>query len=90
MDSQTQVQLPKYKSHKEVYALKIAGMETLPDGGLRITPVEQGYGPYDVEAQFIPKHDPARPQLGWYVVIYKNGYKSFSPADVFEDGYTPE
>jgi hypothetical protein len=29
-----------------------------------------------------------RPNLGDYIVIYKDGYKSWSPAKAFEEGYT--
>jgi hypothetical protein len=82
------VQMPKYRSHKEVWALKIAAFEKLENGGLRITPAEHGYAPFEVEAKFVPLHDPGRPQVGWYFVQYENGYKSFSPADAFENGYT--
>jgi len=28
------------------------------------------------------------PQPGGYFVVYKDGYKSFSPAKAFEEGYT--
>jgi hypothetical protein len=30
----------------------------------------------------------APPQPGGYFVVYKDGYKSFSPAKAFEEGYT--
>lgn len=97
MESQATAEMPKYKSHKTVWALKIKELiydwelankenrET--DGSLTIVPAEEGYGPIKVEAKFVPKHDPARPQVGWYFVQYSNGYKSFSPADAFEEGY---
>ena len=29
-----------------------------------------------------------KPFVGGYYVVYKDGYKSFSPADAFEDGYS--
>jgi len=81
-------ELPRYKCHKEVWALKIAEIAHTADGGLWIVPKEEGYDRFYVEPKFVPKHDPGRPQPGWYFVEYKNGYKSFSPADAFEDGYT--
>jgi hypothetical protein len=34
---------------------------------------------------YYTKHEP---HIGGYFVRYDNGYQSFSPADVFEDGYT--
>lgn len=79
--------MPKYKSHKEVWALKIKTM-AMVDGELAITPEEEGFACFRVEAKYIPTHDAARPQVGWYFVQYENGYKSFSPADAFEKGYT--
>jgi len=81
-------ELPIYQSHKQVWALKIAAIEKHGDGSATITPVEPGHAPFLVEAKFMPMHDPARPQVGWYFVQYTNGYKSFSPADAFEEGYT--
>jgi hypothetical protein len=88
-------QMPKYVCHKEVYALKIKEIvldseiaqkenrET--DGGAMITPFEDGFSPFKVEYDFISKH---KPEIGGYYVVYKDGYKSFSPADAFEEGYT--
>jgi len=88
MESATGREMPKYQSHKQVWAMKIKALEPLPDGGLRITPEEEGYGTFDVDKQFVPLHDPARPSVGWYYVVYEDGYKSFSPAEPFEQGYT--
>ncbi len=82
-------QMPRYKCHKEVGAFKIAVLEYRSDGGLKITPAESGFDVVYVEPEFVPRHDPARPQVGWYLVVYENGYKSFSPAKAFEEGYPP-
>jgi len=72
-------------------ALKIAevidpaepGSET--DGGRIIVPADKGYGPFRVDHGYVRKH---KPEAGGYYVVYKDGYKSFSPAQAFEDGYT--
>jgi hypothetical protein len=37
-----------------------------------------------VAEDFFAKHNP---QVGGYLVIYADGYMSFSPAKAFEDGY---
>jgi len=29
-----------------------------------------------------------KPEVGGYYVVYADGYKSFSPAQAFEEGYT--
>ena len=84
--------MPKYKSHKEVWALKIKsivrdgeGENRETDGSAMITPEEDGYSPFIVEPEYMHKH---KPQVGGYFVQYKGGYKSFSPAKEFEEGYT--
>lgn len=86
-----QVELPRYRSHKEVWALKIAEIE--PDGSAPsgaegsciITPAEDGYAPFRVDVEYCRKHNT---QVGGYYVVYKDGYKSWSPAEAFEEGYT--
>ena len=87
-------EMPRYRCHKDVWALKIErvqldakeaqieGRET--DGSARLF-VEPPYGPVRVDSNYVRKHNP---QPGGYYVVYKDGYKSFSPADAFEDGYT--
>lgn len=115
---QVAVQLPRYKCHKEVWAVKIlqCKYEQLPKftkatcrgslvfnsncghcercewekthpGPMKmfIIPADQGYGPIEVDAAYIDKH---KPQPGGYYVVYADGYKSFSPAQAFEEGYT--
>ena len=81
---QCAVEMPRYKCHKEVWALKIATIN-LERGGAVMSPVEKGYGLFFVDADYILKH---KPEVGGYYVVYADGYKSFSPAKAFEDGYT--
>jgi hypothetical protein len=50
-----------------------------------ITPAEEGYLPFPVSVEFVMKH---KPEVGGYFVQYADGYKSFSPAQAFEEGYT--
>ena len=89
-------EMPKYRSHKDVWALKIAaiarpgdrladGVSTVTGGGAVITPADEGYAPFGVDVAYMQKHNP---QVGGYYVVYKDGYKSFSPAQAFEEGYT--
>lgn len=77
-------QEPRYKCHKEVWALKIAAIDWT-NGGALITPAEPGHAPFEVDAAYLTKHNP---QVGGYFMVYDDGYKSFSPAKAFEDGYT--
>lgn len=80
-DSGIAAEMPKYRSHKTVWALKIKSI----DGAGRITPEDEGYAPFTPTAEYIAKH---QPQAGGYYVVYADGYKSFSPAAAFEEGYT--
>lgn len=89
--------MPRYTSHKVVFALKIASIAPKPNPdlsgnsgatsyGATLTPADEGFAPFDVSAEYVCKH---APQSGGYFVVYNDGYRSFSPADAFEAGYTP-
>lgn len=84
--------LPRYRCHKEVFALKITGVRQAPADQERIhaqgdwyLDVEDPFAPVCVGHEFIEKHNP---QPGGYYVVYQDGYASFSPAYAFESGYT--
>jgi hypothetical protein len=89
------MEMPRYQSHKQVWALKIKAIDfdidaankenRETDGSAIITPEEEGYAPFKVKHEFVRKHDP---KVGGYYVVYKDGYTSFSPAEAFEEGYT--
>lgn len=74
-------ELPRYKCHKEVRALKITSITFLEDdaaslnNGFLVT--NPGFG-----SKFHGDDD-----LGYYV-IYGDGYESWSPSKAFEEGYT--
>ena len=78
------IEMPRYKSHKTVWALKIAK-------------VTMGAFEHDVALTFENSRYAERivnilnkpvPQPGWYLVQYEDGYISFSPAEQFEKGNT--
>jgi hypothetical protein len=50
-----------------------------------ITPAELHYDSFFVDQAYMDKH---KPEVGGYFVQYDDGYKSFSPAKAFEEGYT--
>ncbi len=92
MENQPAMEMPKYQCHKIVWALKIAkivrdgeGENRESDGSAMVTPVEQLYAPFKVDHAYMHKH---KPEVGGYYVVYKGGYKSFSPAKEFEEGYS--
>lgn len=95
---ETVVEMPKYRSHKTVWALKISDL-TPPaqdsDGSCVLHFEEEGYGARRVSADFVRRHLPElgtrpdlAPYIGGYFVVYQDGYESFSPAQAFEEGYT--
>ncbi len=88
MTGDTQQQMPLYKCYKKVWALKIKEIKLNPhpDNGVGavLSFEEEGYADLQVSADYLAKHEPI---IGGYYVVYKDGYKSFSPADSFEDGY---
>lgn len=77
-------ELPKYQSHKFVWALKILSI-LIEDESAIIVPEDYNYTPFRVGMDYIKKHNP---QVGGYYVVYKDGYKSFCPAKEFEEGNT--
>jgi hypothetical protein len=90
-----QTEMPRYKCHKEVHALKIEavkrdcdwaadeGRET--DGSALLHFAEPGYAPIRVDAEFMRTK---KPEPGGYYVVYYGGYASYSPAGAFDAGYT--
>ena len=77
-------ELPKYTSHKTVWALKIASVSARSDGAL--LSFEDGrYAPIVVDEAYVNKH---APKAGGYYVVYEDGYQSWSPQEAFESGYT--
>jgi len=87
----TMTPMPRYQCHKKVWALKIAEIHdpTVPgnesDGTRIIVPADAGYAPFQVDREYVHKHNP---QVGGYYVVYDDGYKSWSPSQAFEEGYT--
>lgn len=69
----------EYQSHKNVLAAKIVGMSDdkshiCTDDGTNWTNIAGANKP--------------DPEIGWYVLLYRDGYVSFSPAPQFEAGYS--
>lgn len=90
----TSAEMPLYKCHKQVRALKIEEV-TLHDpegsnpplefaGGF-IFPENKSYPPIPITAEFWHKH---KPQPDGYFIQYADGHTSYSPAKAFEEGYT--
>ena len=87
--------MPRYKCHKEVWALKIKAIEQAPadqdrfhaGGDWYLVPENARYAKILVgHDEYVVKH---KPEVDGYYVVYADGYKSYSPAKAFEDGYSP-
>ena len=79
-------EMPKYKSHKAVWAHKIKQINQNTDvPGALITPMDESYIPFGVNQAYLDKHNP---KVGGYYVVYEDGYQSWSPAAAFEKGYS--
>lgn len=76
-----EIEMPVYSCHKKVHALEIGKIE-----GNVLHFVNARYAPIDVGPEYISKHPL---NLPGYYVVYDDGYKSFSPAKAFEEGYKP-
>ena len=84
-----QNELPLYQSHKQVRAVKLAGV-IYPEpnplvGQCLLGPSDPTYANIPVTAHWAQKH---KPKSGGYYVVYEDGYTSWSPAEAFESGYT--
>jgi len=83
------VGLPKYKCNKVVEAGRINNINVFDsDSNTALTlDVDGDYQTIiNVDGDYMNRHVP---EVGGYYVKYKDGYESFSPAESFEEGYTP-
>lgn len=78
--------MQKFQCHKIVEAGKILSVLDLPSQpGTRL--VLQGEkDTRAVTPEWVERH---KPEVGGYFVRYDDGYESYSPAQAFEQGYTP-
>jgi len=87
-ESGASMEMPKYRSHKTVWAMKITGVEPqAEDGktGLLCETPEGHKGRIVVTREYQQKHAPT---IGGYYILYADGYESFSPSPAFEEGYS--
>lgn len=98
-EAENQIEMPRYKCHKEVHALKI---ERIRHGHSRegerkynscvFYPEDKAYEPIEVKGDWcsdkVKLDNPDDPTDCGYIVIYADGYSSWSPSKAFEEGYT--
>lgn len=76
----TFMQMPQYQCHKKVWALKI---ESADESTVYFE--DKRYAPMYVGPAWVDKFNP---EAGGYLVVYEDGYRSYSPAKAFESGYS--
>lgn len=90
MSVQTTQELPKYRNHQEVRALKIKEVIVhdpapgIPFAGASLLPEDGRYDPVSVEADWYDKH---QPQAGGYYVVQAGGERTYESAKSFEETY---
>ena len=79
-------EMPKYQSHKQVWALKIAAIEINKDQSAKIAPADEGYAPFETRPGWADRFEGSEDDLGYYVQ-YVDGFTSWSPTEAFVNGY---
>lgn len=87
MTTQVMKQLPRYQSHKKVWALKIAALEIHEDGSATIAPEDHRYAPFKTRPGWAERFTGNEGDRG-YFVQYEGGFTSWSPTEAFESGYS--
>lgn len=79
--------LPRYTCHKVVHAAQIGSITRTATEGtmLMVTQLNGSTLAIGVDDEWVAKH---KPEPDGYFVVYEDGYKSWSPKEAFEDGYT--
>lgn len=87
MNNTPQVEMPQYRCHKVVRAAKITAIGYVDAEGKTTVNVVLGDidGLWITTIEWEEKH---KPEPGGYLVEYEDGYRSYSPAKAFEEGYT--
>ena len=79
--NKTAREMPRYISHKEVWARKIQAVALDTDGSATITPADLAYSPFKVDADYVRKY---KPKVGGYYIFDPDRYKSWSSANACE------
>lgn len=83
--------LPQWQSHKKVWGDKIVEMVsremTQSDASPCIWKLAGG-GLVHVSKELLARVPAGIAAIGGYYVVYEDGFKSWSPAKAFEEGYT--
>lgn len=78
-------ELAQWQSHKIVRAGKILSIDRAGQGEVTIEDCNGAPTKVSVPSNIFAR---GRASLGDYIVVYDDGYKSWSPANTFEEGYS--
>lgn len=82
-------EMPQYRCHKVVRAAKITEVNIVEvDQPGKPLVVELVLGDIGVWTAPVIWNEQHKPFVGGYLVEYEDGYRSYSPAKAFEEGYT--
>lgn len=88
-DAHASMEMPRYISHKRVWALEIATINRMTPGKVILSFKDKGYAPFTLNDDdlLFARYAPIQ---GDFYVVYADGYKSLSPRKAFIEGYKPE
>jgi hypothetical protein len=84
VDLQVGTEMPRYVSHKKVWALEIDSADPVT---CKLSFRDKGYAAIKTDAEMWSRY---KPVPGDFYVQYDDGYKSFSPRKAFLEGYRAE
>lgn len=89
IDGAAAMEMPRYISHKKVWALEIDTVSADADasGAKMLTFCDKGYAKMRAPLEMFSRYVPVP---GDFYVQYADGYKSFSPRKAFIEGYVRE
>ena len=82
-------EMPRYRCHKIVHALKIDSFNASMRDGMTLRFDESnGFDLINIPESEVKPFLAMRDADKGYLVVYDDGYRSWSPTKAFEDGYT--
>ncbi len=81
-------EMPRYKCHKEVHALKISQFRATMSSGMTLYFEDEGFEPIEIPESEVNPFLELKDSNKGYLVVYADGYRSWSPTKAFEEGYT--
>lgn len=90
LDIAIRTHLPRYRSHKEVQAAEIVSV-TSGDNESKLLELRLAADKPTIRQLFVASDLKNRPEphQGDYLLLYEDGYVSFSPREPFLNGYDP-